>query len=342
MRASGWNGSRARFPVPTGRIDPEAGHALGQGKCEIGRVPEMHSPWYIHGVRNFVLPVVLGLVGALHAQVDGFGKAELVKYTRANPFARFEDGRPNVPQGLIDGLRTASSEMLWGPLRRAGFEHQWAGGWQIVHPEAKLLGRAVTAVFMPVRPDLDEVIEEDAKAMGLGANNNQRVIDILRPGDVLVVDLFGKIDGGTFAGDNLATAIHAATGQGFVIDGAIRDLDGIHPLGIPVYVRGFHVSAIRDVMLMGINVPVRIGNTTVMPGDLVVGDREGLTFVPPHLVEDCVRQAKITELHDVWTKGKLATGKFKASELYPSPKDQALLREYKVWLAERMRELGIE
>lgn len=306
------------------------------------RVPNVPAPWYIHGVRKLGFTVVLGLVGALHAQVDGFGEQELVKYTRSNPFSRFEDGRPNVPQNLIDSLRTASSEMLWGPLRRAGFEHQWAGGWQIVHPEEKLVGRAVTAVFMPVRPDLDEVIEEDAKRRGDGANDNQRVIDILQPGDVLVVDLFGKIDGGTFAGDNLATAIHAATGQGFVIDGAIRDLDGIHPLGIPVYVRGFHVSALRDVMLMGINVPVRIGETTVMPGDLVVGDREGLTFVPPHLVEDCVRQAKITELHDVWTKGKLATGKYKASELYPSPKDEALKREYEVWLAGRIRELGIE
>ena len=284
----------------------------------------------------------LAITGTLFAQVDGFGKEQRVKYTQDNPFGRFEDGRPKIPQSLIDSLRSASSEMLWGPLRRAGFEHQWSGGWQIVHPERKLLGRAVTALFMPVRPDLDEIIEEDAAAKGLGANDNQRVIDLLEPGDVLVVDMFGKIEGGTFAGDNLATAIHAATGQGFVIDGAIRDLDGVHALDIPVYVRGFHVSAMRDVMLMGINVPVRIGTTTVMPGDLVVGDREGLTFVPPHLVESAVKEAKITELHDVWTKGKLATGKYRASELYPSPKDAALKKEYANWLAEKKRELGIE
>ena len=106
--------------------------------------------------------------------------------------------------------------------------------------------------------------------------------------------------------------------------------------------RGFHESAIRVVMLMDINAPVRIGETTVMPDDLVVGDREGLTFVPPHLDADCVRQAKITELHDVWTKGKLATGKYKASELYPSPMDEAQRREYEVCLAERMRGLGLE
>lgn len=284
----------------------------------------------------------LAMAGSLFAQVDGFDAEERVKYTRNNPFGRFDDGRPKIPQSLINSLRSASSEMLWGPLRQAGFEHQWSGGWQIVHPEKKLLGRAVTALFVPVRPDLDDIIEEDAKARGLGTNDNQRVIDMLQPGDVLVVDLFGKIEGGTFAGDNLATAIHAATGQGFVIDGAIRDLDGVYALDIPVYVRGFHVSALRDVMLMGINVPVRIGTTTVMPGDLVVGDREGLTFVPPQIVKSAVRQAKITELHDVWTKGKLATGKYRASELYPSPKDKALKEEYANWLAAKKRELGIE
>jgi regulator of RNase E activity RraA len=289
---------------------------------------------------RFVL--ALALAGPLTAQIGGFDKAQLAKYTRQNPFERFDDGRPKVPQHLIDALAQASSEMLWGPLRQAGYHHQWSGGWQIVHPEKKLIGRAVTAVFMPVRPDVDAIIKEDAAARNQTPNNSQRVIDSLRPGDVLVVDLFGKIDGGAFAGDNLATAIHAATGQGFVIDGSIRDLDGVHPLDIPVYVRGFHVSPIRDVMLTGINVPVRIGTTTVMPGDLVVGDREGLTFVPPSLVESAVRQAKLTELHDIWTKGKLATGRYKASELYPSPGDEALKKEYEEWLAEQMRSLGLE
>lgn len=284
----------------------------------------------------------LALGAPLVAQIEGFEKQERIKYTAENPFDRFDDGRPKVPQKYIDMLAGASSEMLWGPLRNAEYHHQWAGGFQIVHPEKKLVGRVVTAVFMPVRPDVNGVIEADAKAKGLGRNNNQRVIDQLQPGDVLVVDLFGKIEGGTFAGDNLATAIHGATGNGFVIDGAVRDLDGIHPLNIPVYVRGFHVSAIRDVMLMGINVPIRIGETTVMPGDVVVGDREGLTFIPPHLVQQAAERAKVTELHDIWTKGKLATGKYQASQLYPSPADPTLKKEYDDWLAGEKKKLGID
>jgi regulator of RNase E activity RraA len=232
--------------------------------------------------------------------------------------------------------------MLWGPLRGAGFELQWAGGWQIIHPEKKLVGRVFTAVFMPVRPDVNEIIEADAKEKGLGRNNNQRVIDALQPGDVLVVDMFGKVENGTFAGDNLASAIHGATGNGFVIDGGVRDLDGIYPQDFPVYVRGFHVSAIKDVMLMGMNVPIRIGGTTVMPGDVVVGDREGLTFIPPHVVKEAAERSKLTELHDIWTKGKLSTGKWKASELYPRPSDPKLIQEYEDWLAKEKKKLGIE
>lgn len=291
---------------------------------------------------TLLLSIVALAASPAFGQMEGFGKEELIKYTANNPFDRFEDGRPKVPDKYLDMLRGASSEMLWGPLRSKDFHFQWSGGWEIVHPEQKLVGRAFTAAFMPVRPDVNEVIEADAKAKGLGKNNNQRVIDQLQPGDVLVVDLFGKIENGTFAGDNLATAIISATGNGFVIDGGVRDLDGIYPLNKPIYVRGFHVSAIKDVMLVGINVPVRIGETTVMPGDVVVGDREGLSFIPPHVVQDAAERAKITELHDVWTKGKLATGKWTASELYPSPSDPALKKEYEEWLAKEKKKAGIE
>lgn len=275
------------------------------------------------------------------AQLDGFSRLDLIKYTSMTPFGRFSDGRPNIPKKYIEGLRTASSEMMWGPLRSANFMNQWSGGWQIVHPEKKLIGRVVTAQFMPLRPDVNEIIEAENNP-GKSVSSNQRVINALRPGDVLVVDLFGKIEQGTFAGDNLTASIYAATGNGFVIDGAVRDLDGIYPQNVPVYVRGFHVSALGNVMLTGINVPIRVGDTTVMPGDLVVGDREGLTFIPSHMVPDVYRQAKITELHDIWTKDKFATGKYKSSELYPRPKDPALIKEYEDWLAARKKELGIE
>jgi 4-hydroxy-4-methyl-2-oxoglutarate aldolase len=160
----------------------------------------------------------------------------------------------------------------------------------------------------------------------------------LQPNDVVVVDLFGKITYGTFGGDNLHTAIWAATKTGFVIDGSIRDLNSVMKLASAGYYRGATPTSYREVMLTGINVPVRIGSATVLPGDIVFGDREGLTFIPPHLIENILNEAEITHIHDEWTKAKLLTGKYKSSELYPSPSDPVLKREYEAYLKKKLAE----
>ncbi|HAK56753.1 MAG: hypothetical protein QF463_06250 [Vicinamibacterales bacterium] len=296
--------------------------------------------------RRWLMKLALMLtVGSVpvFAQLSGFSRGDLIKYTADVPYERFEDGRPRVPDQYIEALKNSSSEMVWGPLRQAGFQNQWVGGWELLQPDKKLVGRVFTAQFMPLRPDVNDIIEEDANArLDRAVSNNQRVINMLQPGDVLVVDLFGKIENGTFVGDNLAAAVFAATGNGFVIDGAARDLDGIYPQGMPGYVRGFHVSALGNVMLTGVNVPVRIGNATVMPGDIVLGDREGLTFIPASVVADVARASKMTELHDVWTKEKFATGRYRSSDLYPQPTDPALLEEFEDWRDAELRKLGME
>ncbi len=278
----------------------------------------------------------------LSAQMEGFSRPQIIKYTPQNPFERFADGRPKVPDSLIGRLRRASSEMLWKPLWDRDYRFQWEGRWKINRPEIKLIGRAFTAEYMPVRPDVDEVIEADAARQGLSDRTHTRVIGMLQPGDVLVVDLFGKIEEGSMTGDNLSAAIYAATGNGFVIDGGIRDLDGIRKQPVPIYYREAHVKPLRNVMLTGINVPVQIGNVTVMPGDLIVGDAEGITVIPPHLAEDVAREVLLTELKDQWTQEKLATKKYKAGELYPAPKDPALIKEYEQWLAGKKKQLGQE
>jgi 4-hydroxy-4-methyl-2-oxoglutarate aldolase len=286
--------------------------------------------------------LVLFSVLPLAAQINTFNRDMLVKFTHLNPFERFPDGRPKVPEALMKRLEPCSSEEVWGTLRQSGYPNQWEGNWRIVHPEKKLIGRVVTAQFMPVRPDVNDVINGDAKAAGMGTAQNQRVIDMLQPGDVIVVDLFGKIENGTFVGDNLATAVYIATKTGLVIDGAIRDLEGIEPIGMPAYIRGIHPSAIGNVMLTGINVPIRIGSVTVMPGDVVFGDNEGVTFIPPHLVQKVVDTSAVTQLHDLWTKEKFQTGKYKSSEIYSTPRDPALKKEYDDWLAKEKARLGIK
>ena len=287
--------------------------------------------------RLSTLTMALFLCAAtLDAQVFTFTHDQLIKYTAKNPFERFEDGRPKVPDRLLEKVKELSSEEIFTVLPGAKFPNQFEGNWRLLHPGRKLVGRAVTAQFMPLRPDVADVSESEALAKGLGRNANQRVIDMLQPGDVIVVDLFGKVDNGTFVGDNLATAIFAATKTGFVIDGSIRDLEGIYPIEMSGYFRAVHPSAIGNVMLTGVNIPVRIGNATVMPGDVVFGDREGVYFIPPHLVEEIVTKAETTHIHDEWTKMKFLTGKYKSSDLYPTPKDPALKKEYEEYLKKKL------
>jgi regulator of RNase E activity RraA len=150
----------------------------------------------------------------------------------------------------------------------------------------------------------------------------------LQPGDVLVVDLYGKNEGGTFVGDNLAYYVMEKTGTGLVVDGAIRDLEGIAEFDMPVYYRHAHPTPIGGAMLTGFNVPVRIGGITVMPGDVLLGDREGVSIIPPQLVDDVIKKAEDTKIHDDWTKMKFREKKWKSSDIYGSPRDPELKKEY--------------
>jgi 4-hydroxy-4-methyl-2-oxoglutarate aldolase len=279
--------------------------------------------------------LILAMVAPSRAQVFTFSREQMIKYTAKNPYDRFEDGRPKVPDNLLEKAKELTAEEVFAVLPKANFPNQFEGNWKVLHPGKKLVGRAVTAQFMPHRPDVADVSEGEAKTKGLAPNGNQRVLDMLEPGDVLVVDLFGKIENGTMVGDNLATYIYARTKTGFVFDGAIRDLEGIYPLEMAGYFRGVHPSAIGNVMLTAVNTPVRIGNATVMPGDVVFGDREGVYFIPPHLLQEILDKAEITHIHDEWTKAKLLTGRYKSSEIYPTPKDPELKKEYEDYLKKK-------
>jgi 4-hydroxy-4-methyl-2-oxoglutarate aldolase len=289
-------------------------------------------------VQRLLLPILLLSAVTLEAQVLTFTPEQLIQHTQRNPYERFADGRPKVPDSLLGKMKELSAEDVWLVLQGENYHNQFEGHFQLLHPENKLIGRAVTAQFMPLRPDVAETADAAAKRQGMAAISNQRVLDLLQPGDVVVVDLFGKIEGGAFVGDNLATAIVAATGNGFVIDGAVRDLEGILPIQVTAYFRGAHPTPISGVMLTGINVPIRIGKATVMPGDVVLGDREGVSFVPPHLVEPVLRRAEETRIHDQWTKAKFLTRKYKSSELYPTPADPVLKKEYEEYKKRRSRQ----
>ncbi len=286
--------------------------------------------------------LLLGLAAAVPAtaQVFAFSKEDLIEFTADNPFDRFPDGRPKIPDDLIERARGLSMEEVWAVLPGKSFRNQYADGFHVLHPEMKLVGRAVTAQFMPSRPDMDKAAQARAKAHGITRLSNQTVIDMLQPGDVLVIDLFGKKEQGTPIGDNLFYYIMKTTKTGgFVIDGSIRDLEGISKMPMPAYFRSEHPTPIGNVTLTGINIPVRIGNAVVMPGDLVVGDAEGVYFVPPQLVKEVLDRADETHIHDEWTRKKFDEGKYKSSDIYGSPKDPELKKEYQEYLKKRLEEI---
>jgi 4-hydroxy-4-methyl-2-oxoglutarate aldolase len=279
-------------------------------------------------------------VPAANAQLATFPKQELIDYTAANPFDRLADGRPKVPDDLIERARGLSSEEVWAVLQEKGYNNQYADGFQVLHPGKTMVGRVFTVQFMPVRDDVEGVAKKKAADRGIPRLTNQTAIDMLQPGDVLVVDLFGKKVGGTIVGDNLFYYVMKATrGGGLVVDGSIRDLDGLSEIDMPGYFRAADPTPIGNVMLTGINIPVRIGDVTVMPGDLAVGDREGVYFIPPQFVKEVLDHADITHIHDECTKKKFDEGKYKSSEIYGSPSDPKLQQEYKEYLKRRLEEI---
>lgn len=285
-------------------------------------------------IRTAVIAVAcLGVAGRAPAQLGLFSKEQRIEFTREWKGERFPDGRPKVPDEVLQRLGTVTAEEAWGTLRRFGFNHQFEGGWTVINPgEKRMVGRVVTAVFMPLRPDVNAVINDYGKKEGrVGPGQNSWVIDTLAPGDVLVVDLFGKIENGTMVGDNLATSIYSKSRNGLVVHGAVRDVSGIQEIdGFRAYVRGVDPSALRDVMLMGINVPIRIGRVTIMPGDVVVSDPEGLTFIPPHLAEQVASESELTQARDRWGHQMLREGKYTPGQIDTQWTPQ-MIEEFNKW-----------
>jgi regulator of RNase E activity RraA len=260
--------------------------------------------------------VSLGFSVCGWAQIGMFTKEQRLELTREWKGERFEDGRPKVSDELLKRMATVDAEEAWGVLMGHGFINQFEGHWHIINPGPRLAARVVTAVFMPVRPDVNAVIAEHGKAEHRVGAQNSWIIDILQPGDILVADLFGKVKDGTLIGDNLGTSIYTKSHTGLIVDGAVRDESGISEIeGFRVYTRDVDPSALRNVMLMGINVPIRIGQATVMPGDIAVTDVEGVTFVPPQLCEEVADHAETIHMVDEWGHLMLRQQKYNPGQI---------------------------
>ena len=230
---------------------------------------------------------------------------------------RSDDGRPRVSDDLIRRMRRVQTEEAWAVLRTHGYDRQFEGGWMNMYPDRVVVGRAVTAVFVPHRPDLhDDLMEYGQNAEGRIGAMNSWVIETLVKDDCVVVDLFGKVYEGTFSGANLSTAIAARTGTGQVIHGGIRDAEQIRRIpDFNTLCRGVDPTPIRNVTLVGMNVPCRIGGATCLPGDVVLATFTGVLFIPPHLAQEVVEHSERTRLREVFSHQRLREGTYTSSQM---------------------------
>jgi regulator of RNase E activity RraA len=279
------------------------------------------------------------------AQLGMFTKEQRIDITREWKGERFPDGRPKVPDEVIARLQHTTAEEAWGTLRKHNYRLQFEGGWKTVNvkPGDRLVGRVVTAQFTPFRPDFNAVMNDHGKQENrVGRGQNSWVIDTLVKGDVLVVDLYGKIKDGTIIGDNLGTSIMTKTGTGLVVNGAIRDPSGISEIdGFKVFARDFHPSAIADTTLAGWNLPIRIGDVTVLPGDIVLSDPDGVTFIPAQLAEEVADESELTQLRDEWGHAMLREQKYTPGQV-DAQWSPAMIEEFNAYAASKGSKLRMK
>ena len=284
--------------------------------------------------------VVVLISSAAFSQVDIFSKAELIQYTPKWTGERFEDGRPKVSDDLLRRMKEVSIEEAWAVCNRHGYINQFEGNWVITEDDPVLVGRAVTAYFQPKRPDVDSVITAQSKADGRIGGQNSWIIDTIVEGDVIVVDLMGKVVDGTFLGDNLANSIWVKSGgTGVVIDGGARDIEGVLEINnFPIFNRGWDPSYLKGTTLMGINTPIRIGRAAVMPGDVVLGKKEGVIFIPAHLAQEVVESSEIIRLRDQFGHQRLREKKYTPGQI-DRKWTKEIEKDFQQWLQAKGDEL---
>ena len=241
---------------------------------------------------------------------------------------RFEDGRPKVADRYLDALYSMTLEELWKPIFVKGYENQFVSI-KSLHPEfkedgtvnRKLIGRAVTAIYAPARPDYFEASFAMARSLGKTGTPNQWVIDSLQERDVAVIDMYDKIYKGTFVGGNLTTAIQSKTKTGgAVIWGGIRDIEQMQKVpDVQVYYRGIDPTPIRDFVMTGYNAPLRMGDgreaAICLPDDVVYGCSGGVLFIPPHLVEEVVDGGAKTQVKDLFGFEMITQNRFTTAQI---------------------------
>ena len=279
--------------------------------------------------------ILLVLLSSLFLKIPVFAqtisKEELTYLTSDWKGERFPDGRPKIPDNLLERAKLIMIDDAWSVLKNEGYVNQFEGNWKSVN-DMPMTGRAVTAMYLPSRPDLEKHIKDRGAKEGRKGNTNSWPIDILTKGDLYVADAFGKISGGGIMGATLANSIISKSGNGVVFDGAARDLQELRQIkGFNAVVRDFHPSYTEEMVLQGLNTPIRIGRAVVMPGDLVIVQPEGVLFVPAHLAEQVVSTSEFVIRKDKFGFEMIKAGKYSPGQIDSQWNDQ-LKNDFLKWL----------
>src|SRR5579859_373206 len=279
-----------------------------------------------------------------------FTREDVIHYTAYWNGERFPDGRPKVPDDILDRMKNVTLEQAWGTLAAAGFMRQYEDGWYTIHPDQILVGRALTAAWMPGRPDIEKEIEEQGKRDHRMGGTNAWPVDMLQPRDVYVCDHFRLKENGPSIGDNVGNAIYAKSGNGIVYNGAVRDINGLIELpNFTSFVRDYDPShhfgslaggRLLNSTMVSINGPTRMGHVLVMPGDVVLGRNGGVIFIPPQLAERVVEESERTRLEDMFGHLRLREKKYTAGQI-DARWSPAIEQDFHQWLKENEDHLPV-
>lgn len=282
--------------------------------------------------KSLLLKAFMLLVPPLFAQQVTYTRDQIIAITPEWKGERGPDGRPLIPDAHLERLKNISIEEAWGILRNKGYNNQFEGNWMVLRDDIVMTGRALTVQYLPKRDDFDKVIREKGKSEKRVGNFNSWPIDMLKPGDIYVADGYGKIVDGTLIGDNLGNSIYTKSKNGVIFYGSVRDTEGLEKIeGFNAWIKGYDPSYIQEMMLGGINLPIRIGRTTVLPGDAVLAKKQGVIFIPAHLLEELLINAEFIALRDQFGHQRLREGKYTPGQIDQQWTDD-IKKDFLKWL----------
>ncbi|MCT1367002.1 fumarylacetoacetate hydrolase family protein [Kocuria sp. HSID16901] len=278
-------------------------------------------------------------LGALPAVDDrqreeAWGSREAAGLAPENQDEPSTDATPTgpLPDDIRARLLQTPTAGLSAQLRQRGLNQVSIEGVRPAQAGTKLVGVAKTLRFVPAREDL-------FKKFGGGYNAQKQAFDSVQPGEVIVIEARGEAGSGTL-GDILALRARSNGAAGVVTDGGVRDSAAVREIGLPVFSTAAHPAVLgRKHVPWESDVAVACGNATVVPGDVIVGDDDGVIVIPRESLEEVLNAAEAKEIQDAWVAERVAEG-HAVDGLFPPTGEWK--EAYQRWLSDRETSNGSE